>query len=110
VTTTAETDADDLPAIVDVRTRVTDRAADADRPATVVEFANGARLRYRAVDDGVREAWLPPDADAPAATHVRDADAPAALACRVVGEYLSFDRRARATFVWGEANVEALFG
>jgi hypothetical protein len=102
---TAAPAATDLPAVVAVRTRVVD---DAGREATVVEFDNGARLRYRAVDDAVREAWLPPDAEAATHEYDREADSPAALACRTVGEYLSFDRRARAEFVWGEANVATL--
>lgn len=96
-----------LPAIVDVRTRVRERGAD----AVVVRFANGARLRYREGSDAVEEAWLPPGGDEPAVTTPRAADVGAeALALRAVGEYLSFDSRRRAAFVWGEENLAALLG
>lgn len=101
--------ADDLPAIVGVRTR----ARIEGRDAVVVRFENGARLRYVDREGGVREGWLPPDGDEPARTNDRatDGDEPAAtLALRAVGAYLSFDGRARAAFVWGERNVATLLG
>lgn len=96
-----------LPAVVGVRTRVRERATD----AVVVRFANGARLRYREAGDSFEEAWLPPGGEEPALTSRRDADAGAeALALRAVGEYLSFDSRRRAAFVWGEEILAALLG
>ncbi len=96
-----------LPTIVGVRTRVRERGAD----AVVMEFANGARLRYREGGGAVEEAWLPPEDEEPAVTNRREADAGAeALALRTVGEYLSFGSRRRAAFVWGEENLAALLG
>jgi hypothetical protein len=98
-----------LPAVTAVRTRVRERGRD----AVVVEFANGARLRYRETDGPVEEAWLPPEADPadPAVLNDRETEAGAeALALRALAEYLSFDGRPRAAFVWGEENLEALLG
>ncbi|WP_276259533.1 hypothetical protein [Haloglomus litoreum] len=99
----------DLPAIVAVRTR----AVEGDRRAVVVAFENGAAVRYRRRDGSIEERWIPPEGspEDPAATHRRDADAGVeALALRLVGEYLSFDGRRRAAFVWGETNTNALLG
>ncbi|MFC7229597.1 hypothetical protein N0B31_19520 [Salinirubellus salinus] len=101
-----------LPDVVGVRTRVVDRG----RETVVVEFENGAELRYRApAEDGapVEEAWVAPGADPadPTVVNERGADAgEEALALRAVGEYLSFDDRRRAAFVWGERNLSALLG
>lgn len=98
-----------LPAVTTVRTRAIDDGCE----TVVVEFANGAQLRYRETADGIEEAWVRPDGDPadPAVTHVREAEAGAeALALRTLGEYLSFDGRRRAAFVWGEANVAAIVG
>ena len=96
-----------LPAVVDVRTRVRERGQD----AVVVRFDNGARLRYREADDAVEEAWLGPESEQPAVTNRREGEAGAeALALRALGEYLSFDSRRRAAFVWGERNLTALLG
>jgi hypothetical protein len=101
-----------LPAVVAVRTRVRKRGRD----AVVIEFANGARLRYRETDGPVEEAWLPPGADTadaadPPVVNERETEADAeSLALRAVGEYLSFDGRRRAAFVWGERNLAVLLG
>lgn len=106
--TAAEQDTD-LPAVTTVRTRVIDDGCE----AVVVEFANGAQIRYREAEAGIEEAWIRPDGEPadPAVTHVREADAGAeALALRTLAEYLSFDGRRRAQFVWGEENVTALLG
>lgn len=104
--TRAESD-ESLPAVVDVRTRVRERGRD----AVVVAFANGARLRFRETDGPVEEAWLPPGATEPAVVNDRETEAGAeALALRAVGEYLSFDGRRRAAFVWGEENARAVLG
>jgi hypothetical protein len=109
--TRAEPDAGTgLPAIVGVRTRVVEESTEG---AVVVRFANGARLRYRETAAGIEEAWVPPDGDPgdPAVTHAREADVGTeALALRTIGEYLSFDDRRRAEFVWGETNVAVLLG
>lgn len=99
----------ELPAVTTVRTRV----IDGGRETVVVAFENGAQIRYREVEDGVAEAWVRPGADPgdPAVRYVREADAGAeVLALRVLGEYLSFDGRHRAQFVWGEENVATLLG
>lgn len=99
----------DLPAVTTVRTRVIDDGCE----AVVVEFTNGAQVRYREAEAGIEESWIRPGADPadPAVTHVREADAGAeALALRTLGEYLSFDGRRRAEFVWGEENVAAVLG
>jgi hypothetical protein len=98
-----------LPAIVGVRTRV----VEAGRNAVVVEFENDAEICYRETETGVEEVFVGPDDDRadPAAVHDRgDDEDPEVLAVRTVGEYLSFDGRARATFVWGEQNLNALLG
>jgi len=101
-----EADAAALPPIVRVRTQATVRGRD----AVVVRFATGARLRYVDTGDAVREEWLPPEADEPARTVERpDADR-AELALNAVGEYLTFDGRDRAAFVWGADNVELIAG
>jgi hypothetical protein len=95
-----------LPAIVRVRTQATVRGND----AVVVRFATGARLRYVETGNAVREEWLPPDADEPVRTVERpDADR-AELALNAVGEYLTFDGRDRAAFVWGSENVAVVTG
>lgn len=97
----------DLPAVTKIRTRV--RVGDED--AVVVRFANGPRLRFQETDDGVEEAWFPPDTTEPTVTNVKREDVTAeTLALRVVGEYLSFNNRRRAAFVWGKQNLEALLG
>jgi len=101
-------EADDaaLPPVVRVRTQATVRGHD----AVVIRFGTGARLRYVETEDAVSEEWLPPDADEPAKTNERpDADR-AELALNAVGEYLTFDGRDRAAFVWGEENVEIVVG
>jgi hypothetical protein len=109
---TVRTGTETLPDVVGVRTRVVDRG----RETVVVEFENGAELRYHAPDGdrgAVEEAWVAPDDDpaTPAVVNERAADAGVeALALRAVGEYLSFDGRPRAEFVWGEANLHALLG
>jgi hypothetical protein len=98
-----------LPAVVAVRTRV----VEGSREAVVVEFANGAQVRYRQRDGRVEEVWVPPGTDPADATvrHDREADAGVeAVALRLVGEYLSFDDRRRAEFVWGAENTAALLG
>jgi hypothetical protein len=98
-----------LPAIVAVRTRV----VEGSREAVVVEFANGAQVRYRDREADIEEVWVPPGTDPADATvrHDRDADAGVeAVALRLVGEYLSFDDRSRAAFVWGTENTAALLG
>ena len=101
-----------LPDVVGVRTRV----VDGGRETVVVEFENGAELRYRAPaesDGPVEETWVAPvdDPAAPTVVNERTADAGAeALALRAIGEYLSFDGRPRAEFVWGEQNLTALLG
>lgn len=106
------TGAETLPDVVGVRTRVVDRG----RETVVVEFGNGAELRYRAPTEGdraVEEAWVAPgdDPTAPTVVNERPADAGTeALALRAIGEYLSFDGRTRAAFVWGEENLTALLG
>jgi hypothetical protein len=99
----------ELPAVTTIRTRVIEAGCE----AVAVEFANGAQVRYRETEAGIEEAWIRPGADPadPAVTHVREADAGAeALALRTLGEYLSFDGRRRAAFVWGEENVAAILG
>ena len=99
----------DLPAIVEIRTRV---VVDGD-DAVEVRFANGARLRYREREADIEERWVAPDGtvEDPAVTHTRTAEVGAeALALRTVGEYLSFDDRRRAEFVWGAENTAALLG
>lgn len=109
---TVRTDTERLPDVVGVRTRV----VDGGRETVVVAFENGAEIRYRAPAEGdclIEEAWVAPtdDPTAPSVVNERAADAGAeALALRAVGEYLSFDGRARARFVWGEENLTALLG
>lgn len=101
-----QTDPTALPPIVRVRTQATVRGRD----AVVVRFGTGARLRYVDTGNAVREEWLPPTADEPARTVERaDADR-AELALNAVGEYLTFDGRDRAAFVWGTDNVEIVTG
>jgi hypothetical protein len=101
---TSSTDAEPpLPDLSAVRTQATVRGRD----AVVLRFANGARLRYVRAEETIREEWLPPDDDAPARTVDRDADL-ATAALNAVGEYLSFDDRRRATFVWGAENLEVV--
>lgn len=95
-----------LPPVVRVRTQAMVR----ERDAVVVRFGTGARLRYVDTGDAVSEEWLPPDADEP----VRTVDRPDAdrteLALNAVGEYLTFDGRDRAAFVWGAENVDVITG
>lgn len=102
----AQDDDAGLPPIVRVRTQATVRGND----AVVVRFETGARLRYVDAEDAVCEEWLPPDAAEPARTVERpDADR-AEVALNAVGEYLTFDGRDRAAFVWGAENVELITG
>jgi hypothetical protein len=86
-----------------------------DREVVVLEFGNGGAVRYRPVDGTVEERWVPPEAGPtdPARVVEREADgtgrgAAESLALRTLGEYLSFDDRRHAAFVWGEANLDAL--
>lgn len=107
--TPASEETTDLPAIVEVRTRV---VVDGD-DAVDVRFGNGARLRYREREAVIEEQWVAPDGSVedPAVTHTRTAEVGTeALALRTVGEYLSFDDRRRAEFVWGAENTAALLG
>jgi hypothetical protein len=109
---TLRTASESLPDVVGVRTR----AIDGGRETVVVEFANGAEVRYRAPEEAgepVAEVWVAPDDDPGDPTLVNDraADVGAeVLALRTVGEYLSFDDRRRAEFVWGEQNLTAVLG
>ncbi|MFB6084266.1 MAG: hypothetical protein ABEJ94_08490 [Halorientalis sp.] len=96
----------DLPAIERIRAQARD---DRGNRMVVVEFANGARLRYREDDDGTVEEWLGPDDEQATRRHERESDAgPRALALEAVGSYLTFSDAARARFVWGEENVATL--
>ena len=96
----------DLPAVDAIRAQARD---DHGNHAVIVRFASGARLRYRDREDGIVEEWFGPDDDHPARSHERDHDGgPRALALEAVGSYLSFDDVARARFVWGAENVDAL--
>jgi hypothetical protein len=98
----------DLPDVVRVWTRV-----ERDGDGVAVVFENGAELRYGEGETGVEERWLAPDDDPeePTRCHERGTDTGVeALALRTVAEYLSFDGRARAEFVWGEENLAALLG
>jgi hypothetical protein len=102
---TSSTDVEpSLPDLSAVRTQATVGGHD----AVVVHFANGARLRYVQTEDAVHEEWLPPGADTPARTTERTDTGLAAAALNAVGEYLSFDDRARAAFVWGTENLEVV--
>lgn len=74
----------------------------------MLRFANEARLRYVATATAVREEWLPPGAEAPARTAQREDTDLETAALHAVGEYLSFDDRARAAFVWGTENLEVV--
>lgn len=109
---TLRTASESLPDVVGVRTRALDRG----RETVVVEFENDAEVRYRTpaeAGDPIVEAWVAPDDDPadPTVVNERSADVGAeALALRTVGEYLSFDDRRRAEFVWGERNLTALLG
>ncbi|QLD85673.1 hypothetical protein HWV23_08025 [Natronomonas halophila] len=114
----------DLPELDGVRPRA--RTA-SDDPAVEVRFDNGAKIRYRATDDGIREEWFDPAADGPVQSHVvtspvphegsgtpSDTDGPpdtrtlSDRALCTIGSYLDFDGRKEAEFAWGEANVAAL--
>lgn len=117
-----------LPALATVRPRA--REPSSGDPLVVLQFENGARLRYRGTDDGLLEEWIAPTADAPVRSHPVSApvehgaagetdvpfdDRPSTrvLADRAlcsVSSYLSFDDRAQAAFVWGEENVAVLCG
>lgn len=117
-----------LPALSAIRPRAHD--PESDDPMVEVRFENGARLRYRAAEDGIREEWIGPAADGPSRSHVvtapveHDAEGEAdvsvgarpptrILADRAlcsVSTYLSFDDRTQAEFVWGEDNIAALLG
>lgn len=102
---TSSTDAEPpLPDLEAVRTQATVRGHD----AVVVRLANGARLRYVAVEGTVREEWLPPGEDAPERTVERPDTELTRAALNAVGEYLSFDDRRRAAFVWGDENLEVV--
>lgn len=117
-----------LPELAAVRPRARTETGD---PAVEIRFSNGARIRYRAAADGVREAWFGPNDDDPARTNVVEApalrgddasatdrrsdDGHAGLrlsdrALCAIGSYLSFEGRRRASFVWGERNVSVLTG
>jgi hypothetical protein len=117
------TDAD-LPELDGVRPRA--RTA-TDDPAVEVRFENGAKIRYRATVDGIREEWFEPAADEPVRSHAvttavphdgsgtqPDTDGPPSTrtlsdrALCTVGSYLDFDGRKAAEFAWGEANVAVL--
>jgi hypothetical protein len=116
----------DLPELDGVRPRA--RTA-TDAPAVEVRFANGAKIRYRATTDGIREEWFDPAADDPVESHVVTAAVPhggsgtpddgggppdtrtlSDRALCTVGSYLDFDGRKEAEFAWGEENVAALCG
>jgi hypothetical protein len=118
------TDEDELPTLAAVRPRATTAGGD---PAVEIRFGNGARIRYRATDAGIEEAWIPPGSDEPARSHAADlpsadggsgesgtgAPARSELSDRAlctVASYLSFDGRRRAAFSWGDANVSVLLG
>lgn len=114
-----------LPELSGVRPR--SRADDGD-PAVVLQFANGARIRYRAADDGIREEWFAGPGEEPARSHTvaavvphdaegRDDAAPGDRpdtrtltdrALCTVSSYLNFDSRLAAEFTWGDANVAVL--
>ena len=94
---------DPLPAIVRVRTQATVAGHD----AVVIRFANGARLRYVSTGETVREEWVAPDATTPTRTAERTPPLREA-ALNAVGEYLSFDDRAHAAFVWGTEHVDVV--
>jgi hypothetical protein len=117
-----------LPELAAIRPRARTETGD---PAVEVRFSNGARIRYRAAADGIREAWFGPNDDDPARTNVVEApalrgdDASATdrrsdddrtglrlsdRALCAIGSYLSFEGRRRASFVWGERNVSVLTG
>jgi len=115
---------DELPTLAAVRPRAATAGED---PAVEIRFENGARIRYRATDAGIEEAWIPPGSDEPARSHAADlpsadgesdesrngAPARSELSDRAlctIASYLSFDDRHRAAFSWGEANVSVLLG
>ncbi|PSP59246.1 hypothetical protein BRC72_01570 [Halobacteriales archaeon QH_7_66_36] len=93
----------DLPAVEQVRTQATV----AGRDAVVIRFESGARLRYVATETAVREEWFAPDDEEPRRTTEREPPLCRA-ALDTLGEYLSFDDRAHASFVWGAGNVEVI--
>lgn len=114
-----------LPELSGVRPR--SRTAEGD-PAVVLRFENGARIRYRAADDGIREEWFDAMGDEPARSHTvaavvpHDADGRDDVATGdrpdtrtltdralcTVSSYLNFDSRLAAEFAWGDANVAVL--
>lgn len=113
---------------MEVRPRA--HAAATGDPLVELRFENGAKLRYRAASDGIREEWFGPTDDSPAQSHIatapveHDADGTADVSVgdrpstRVLSDralcsvstYLSFDDRRQAAFVWGEDNVAVLLG
>lgn len=117
-----------LPALSEIRPRAHDPAS--GDPLVELRFENGARVRYRASSDGIREEWIGPADESPARAHLVSApvehdadgaaDAPldARPSTRVLSDralctmssYLSFDNRQQAAFVWGDENVAVLLG
>lgn len=93
-----------LPGLAAVRTHATVRGNE----AIVVQFTNGARLRYVAADGAVYEEWLRPGDDEPARTTERPDAKLHAAALNVVGEFLTFDDSRRAAFTWGEENLAVI--
>lgn len=116
-----------LPGIASVRPRAHDPAS--GDPTVELRFENGAKVCYRASEEGLREEWFGPADDAPARSHAvsapvaHDADGEtdvpfeerpptrvlADRALCTLSTYLSFDDRAQAEFVWGDENVSVLF-
>ncbi|MES3517602.1 MAG: hypothetical protein PPP58_08070 [Natronomonas sp.] len=95
----------DLPPIVRARPPGVD-------DCSVVRFGNGAEIRYRSLEDGIEEAWVPPDGSEPVRAHRRENTDETTLeaAFRTVGTYLSFESRERAAFSWGEDNLAVILG
>jgi len=114
-----------LPALETVRPRTTTEDGD---PAVEIRFSNGARIRYRAAADEIKEEWFGPGGnDRAARTHIADLPAahaggdgstddgptPSEVADRAlctIASYLSFGGRRRAAFTWGDENVAVLTG
>lgn len=64
---TSKTEDEKLPALTEVRPRAHDPST--GDPLVVLRFANGAKVRYRAATDGIREQWFGPSDEAPARLH-----------------------------------------
>lgn len=130
-TTGSEADEDVDPTSLPELSGVRPRARTADGDAAVdIRFGNGALIRYRATDDGIREEWFDGSGEQPTRSHtvagvvphdadgrddVETADRPGtrALADRAlctVSSYLNFDSRLAAEFAWGDDNVAVLCG